>query len=96
MASYYAIALLYMLAISASWGSALDDNVLQTTLYIKQRFTQDQRPGGTDTIIINWLIKDGPGAAANTIGHVEGLTTVANPVKPFWLTIMDMVFEDGR
>ncbi|KAJ1274981.1 hypothetical protein BS78_05G101300 [Paspalum vaginatum] len=96
MASYYAMALLCMLAFSISGATALDDNVLQTTLYIKQSFAQDQRSGGTDIAIINWPIKDGPGAAANTIGHAEGLTTQADPAKkPFWVTIMDMVFEDG-
>ncbi|KAJ1274970.1 hypothetical protein BS78_05G100300, partial [Paspalum vaginatum] len=95
MASYYAIALLSMLAFSILGATALDDKELKATLYIKQSFAQDQRPGGTDTVIINWPIKDGPGDAANTIGHAEGLTTNANPAKPFWVTIMDMVFEDG-
>ncbi|PUZ50661.1 hypothetical protein GQ55_6G076300 [Panicum hallii var. hallii] len=95
MASYYSIAVLSMLAFSVSMGHALDEKKLQTTLYIKQRYSQDQRPLGTDTVVINWLIQDGPGAAANTIGHAEGLTIRANPAKRLWATIMDLVFEGG-
>ncbi|PUZ50660.1 hypothetical protein GQ55_6G076200 [Panicum hallii var. hallii] len=95
MASYYAIALLSMLAFSISAGHALDCEKLQTTLYIQQRYSQDQRPVGTDTAAINWLIKDGPDAAANTTGHAEGLTIHANLAKNTWVTIMDMVFESG-
>ncbi|WVZ53665.1 hypothetical protein U9M48_004573 [Paspalum notatum var. saurae] len=85
-----------MLAFSISRATPLDDNVLQTILYIKQTFGQDQRSGGTDIVIMNWPIKDGPGANANTIGHAQGLTTHADQAKPFWVTMMDMVFEDGR
>ena len=98
MASYRAIvALLCMLAFSFFGGNnALDDCVLETTLYIIQSPAQDQRPLGTDTVIINWPIKDGPGAAANTIGHAEGLTTFANHASGSWVTIMDLVFEGGR
>ena len=98
MASYHAIeALLCMLAFSFYGGNnALDDSVLLSTLYIKQTPAQDQRPLGSDTIIINWPIKDGPGAAANTVGHAEGLTTLANQASRLWVTIMDMVFKEGR
>jgi hypothetical protein len=98
MASYHAIAaLLCMLAFSFYGGNnALDDSVLQTTLYIKQTFAQDQRGLGTDTIIINWPIKDGPGVVANTIGHAEGWTTLANEASHLFVTTMDMVFEGGR
>ncbi|KXG25789.1 uncharacterized protein LOC110436291 [Sorghum bicolor] len=97
MASYQAIvALLCMLAFSFFGGNnALDECVLETTLYIIQSPAQDQRPLGTDTVIINWPIKDGPGAAANTIGHAEGLTTFANHASGSWVTIMDLVFEGG-
>ncbi|RLN03530.1 hypothetical protein C2845_PM13G06920 [Panicum miliaceum] len=95
MASYYAIALLSMLAFSISAGHALDCKKLQTTIYIKRRYSQDQRPVGTDTVVINWLIKDGPDAAANTTGHAEGLMIHANLAKNFWATIMDMVFKSG-
>nr|XP_034599439.1 uncharacterized protein LOC117860282 isoform X1 [Setaria viridis] len=93
MASYYAIAVLSLLAFSISAVRALDDKKLQTTLYIKQTPATDQRAVGTDTIVINWVIKDGP--AGNTIGHAEGLTTHANPTQNFWVTIMDLVFESG-
>ncbi|KAG2577601.1 uncharacterized protein LOC120679669 [Panicum virgatum] len=97
MASYYAIVVLSVLVFSISGGHALDEQELKTTLYIKQTYAQDQRYVGTDTVdvIINWVIKDGPDAAANTIGHAEGLTTHANPAKNFWVTIIDMVFEGG-
>ncbi|TKW08488.1 hypothetical protein SEVIR_6G031600v4 [Setaria viridis] len=93
MASYYAIAVLSLFAFSMSAVRALDDKKLQTTLYIKQTPATDQRAVGTDTIVINWVIKDGP--AGNTIGHAEGLTTHANPAQNFWVTIMDLVFESG-
>ncbi|RLN05200.1 uncharacterized protein C2845_PM13G06930 [Panicum miliaceum] len=96
MASYYSIAVLSMLDFFVSVGHALDEKKLQTTLYIKQRPAQDQRAVGTDTFVINWLIQDGPGAAANTICRAEGLTVLANPAKPLWATVMDLVFEGGR
>ena len=96
MASYYAIVVLSLLVFSISAGHALDEQELKTTLYIKQNYAQDQRVVGTDTVVINWVIKDGPDAAANTIGHTEGLTTHANLAINFWVTIFDMVFEGGR
>ncbi|XP_021318629.1 uncharacterized protein LOC8080279 [Sorghum bicolor] len=97
MASYQSIApVLCMLALLFYGGNALHhDSVLKTTLYIKQSFAKDQRTLGDGTVIINWPIKDGPGAAANTIGHAEGLTTLANEPSHFWVTIMDMVFDRG-
>ncbi|KAF8662672.1 hypothetical protein HU200_056275 [Digitaria exilis] len=96
MASYYAIAVLSMLAVSIAIGHALDEKTLSTTLYLKQSFTEEQRTLATDTVIINWVLKDGPNASANTLGHAEGLTTHADPAKNYWVTIMDMVFEGGR
>jgi hypothetical protein len=75
-----------MLALLFYGGNALHDSVLKTTLYIKQSFAKDQRTLGDGTVIINWPIKDGPGAAANTIGHAEGLTTLANEPSHFWVT----------
>ena len=96
MASYYAIVVLSLLVFSISAGHALDEQELKTTLYIKQNYAQDQRVVGTDTVVINWVIKDGPDAAANTIGHAEVLTTHANLATNFWVTIFDMVFEGGR
>jgi hypothetical protein len=96
MASSYAIAVLFALAFYISAGDALDCKKLQTTVYIKQTYAQDQRPVRTDTVVINWVIKDGADAGANNIGHAEGLTTHANLAKNDWVTIMDMVFEDGR
>ncbi|KAG0524946.1 hypothetical protein BDA96_06G012800 [Sorghum bicolor] len=87
MASYHSIApVLCMLALLFYGGNALHDSVLKTTLYIKQSFAKDQRTLGDGTVIINWPIKDGPGAAANTIGHAEGLTTLANEPSHFWVT----------
>nr|CAB3480429.1 unnamed protein product [Digitaria exilis] len=77
-------------------GHALDEKTLSTTLYLQQTFDQDQRTLATDTVIINWVLKDGPDAGANTIGHAEGLTTHANLAKNWWVTIMDMVFDGGR
>ncbi|KAF8655406.1 hypothetical protein HU200_061148 [Digitaria exilis] len=97
MASYYAIVVLSLLAAcSISGGHALDENTLQTTLYIKQSFSTDQRTVAKDTVIINWVIKDGPDATANTTGHAEGLTTHSNLSKDIWVTLIDMVFEGGR
>lgn len=96
MASYYAIVVLSLLASSFFGGHALDENTLQTTLYIKQSFSTDQRTVAKDTVIINWVIKDGPDAAANTTGHAEGLTIHSNLSKDIWVTLMDMVFEGGR
>jgi hypothetical protein len=96
MASNYAIVMLSLLALSISAVHALDEEKLQTTLYIKQTPATDQRTVGTDTIVINWVIQDGPDAATNAIGHAEGLTTHANLAKNFWVTIMDFVFESGR
>ncbi|OQU81114.1 hypothetical protein SORBI_3006G011601 [Sorghum bicolor] len=97
MASCHSIApVLCMLAFLFYGGNALHDSVLKTTLYIKQSFVQDQRPLSNGTVIINWPIKNGPAAAANTIGHAEGLTTLANEPSHFWVTIMDMVFDQGR
>ncbi|CAL4993970.1 unnamed protein product [Urochloa decumbens] len=97
MASYYAIVVLSVLAFFITAGHALDELVLQTTLYIKQTRAQDQRTVGTDStaIIINWVSKDGQDATSNTIGHAEGLTIYANLAQNFWVTIMDMVFEGG-
>ncbi|KAF8662684.1 hypothetical protein HU200_056288 [Digitaria exilis] len=85
-----------MLAVSIAVGHALDEKTLSTTLYLQQTFDQDQRTLATDTVIINWVLKDGPDAGANTIGHAEGLTTHANLAKNWWVTIMDMVFDGGR
>ncbi|CAL4997613.1 unnamed protein product [Urochloa decumbens] len=96
MASYYyAVVVLSMIAFCISAGHALDCKKLQTTLYIKQSYSQDQRAVANDTVIINWVIKDGPGADANSTGHAEGLTIHANPSKNSWVTLMDMVFEGG-
>ncbi|CAM0144703.1 unnamed protein product [Urochloa decumbens] len=97
MASYYAIVVLSVLSFFIAAGHALDERVLQTTLYIKQTPAQDQRTVGTDStaVIINWVIKDGPDATSNTIGHAEGLTIYANQAQSFWVTITDMVFEGG-
>uniref|UniRef100_A0A804PH76 Dirigent protein n=1 Tax=Zea mays TaxID=4577 RepID=A0A804PH76_MAIZE len=95
MAFYYAIALLGMLAVFSSWGNALDDNMLKTTVYIQQLPYQNQRGVAEGTAVISWYIKDGPGASANTIGHAEGLVILTDIARSSCLITTDLVFDGG-
>ncbi|KAJ1274559.1 hypothetical protein BS78_05G071200 [Paspalum vaginatum] len=96
MAPYYAIALLLgMLAVFFSGGTTVDDTTLQITLYMKQTPAQDQISLAQGTVLINWPIKDGTGASANTTGHAKGLTTQENGQDSTWVIMMNLVFDNG-